>query len=126
MRTRKARKESSLFGLAMRSRTLWAIVRQPSFAMIMTSPTVATSKARILVTDLRRDGLLLRTWKDGQAKLNGYLEDYGSLVDGLISLYEATGELEWIESATLLANRMIEQFWDDEAGGFFFTGQMHE
>src|SRR2546421_8428541 len=87
---------------------------------------VARSNARFLLTDLQRDGLLLRTYKDGQAKLNGYLEDYASLIDGLISLYEATGELEWIEGGITLAEKMINQFWDDEAGGFFFTGQTHE
>ncbi|HEX7722422.1 MAG TPA: hypothetical protein VF397_09700, partial [Pyrinomonadaceae bacterium] len=87
---------------------------------------VARSNARFLLTDLQRDGLLLRTCKDGQAKLNGYLEDYASLIDGLISLYEATGELEWIEAGIKLADKMIDQFWDDEAGGFFFTGETHE
>ena len=87
---------------------------------------VARASARFLLTDLQRDGLLLRTYKDGQAKLNGYLEDYASLIDGLISLYEATGELEWIEGGITLAEKMINQFWDDEAGGFFFTGQTHE
>lgn len=87
---------------------------------------VARSNARFLLTDLQRDGLLLRTCKDGQAKLNGYLEDYASLIDGLISLYEATGELEWIEGGIKLANKMIDQFWDDDAGGFFFTGKTHE
>src|SRR5205085_1732723 len=87
---------------------------------------IARSNARFLLTDLQRDGLLLRTYKDGQAKLNGYLEDYASLIDGLVSLYEATGELEWIEGSVMLADRMIDQFWDDDAGGFFFTGKTHE
>jgi uncharacterized protein YyaL (SSP411 family) len=87
---------------------------------------VARANARFLLTDLQRDGLLLRTWKDNEAKLNGYLEDYASLIDGLISLYEATGELDWIASAIGLADKMIEEFWDDEAGGFFFTGKNHE
>ncbi len=87
---------------------------------------IARANAKFLLTELRRDGVLLRTWKDGQAKLNGYLEDYASLIDGLITLYEATGELDWIASAIELAEKMIEQFWDDEAGGFFFTGKSHE
>jgi uncharacterized protein YyaL (SSP411 family) len=87
---------------------------------------VAEANARFLLTHLQKDGLLLRTYKDGEAKLNGYLEDYACLIDGLISLYEATGELTWIESAVLLADTMIEQFWDDDQGGFFFTGKSHE
>src|SRR6185369_16378561 len=72
------------------------------------------------------DGLLLRTYKDGEAKLNAYLEDYACLIDGLVSLYEASGDLTWIESAVALADTMIEQFWDESEGGFFFTGKSHE
>jgi uncharacterized protein YyaL (SSP411 family) len=87
---------------------------------------IAEANARFLLTHLQKDGLLLRTYKDGEAKLNAYLEDYACLIDGLISLYEATGELTWIESAVSLADKMIEQFWDDGEGGFFFTGKSHE
>jgi len=87
---------------------------------------VARANASFLLTELQRDGLLLRTYKEGSAKLNGYLEDYACLIDGLISLYEATGELNWIEGAIKLAGTMIDQFWDGESGGFFFTGKTHE
>jgi uncharacterized protein YyaL (SSP411 family) len=87
---------------------------------------VARANASFLLTELQRDGLLLRTYKEGSAKLNGYLEDYACLIDGLVSLYEATGELNWIEGAIKLAGTMIDQFWDDESGGFFFTGKTHE
>jgi hypothetical protein len=75
---------------------------------------------------LQHDGLVLRSWKSGEAKLNGYLEDYASLIDGLTSLYEVTGELDWLENAIRLTDQMIDQFWDDQAGGFFFTGRSHE
>ena len=88
--------------------------------------TIAEANARFLLSHLQKDGLLLRTYKDGEAKLNAYLEDYACLIDGLISLYEATGELDWIESAVTLADKMIEQFWDESEGGFFFTGKSHE
>jgi uncharacterized protein len=87
---------------------------------------VARANAKFLLRDLQRDGLLLRTWKNGEAKLNAYLEDYASLIDGLTSLYEVTGELDWLENAMRLTDRMIDQFWDDETGGFFFTGKAHE
>ena len=87
---------------------------------------VAEANATFLLNHLQHDGLLLRTYKDGEAKLNAYLEDYACLIHGLISLYEATGTLKWIESAISLADRMIEEFWDDDSGGFFFTGKSHE
>lgn len=73
------------------------------------------------------DGRLLRTWMAGAApKLNAYLEDYAFLIDALVSLYEATFELRWIEAALDLTEIMVDQFWDADQGGFFFTGRDHE
>jgi uncharacterized protein YyaL (SSP411 family) len=97
-----------------------AILDRPDYRKI------AEANANFLLDHLQKDGLLLRTYKDGEAKLNAYLEDYACLIDGLISLYEATGTLKWIESALSLADKMIEEFWDEDSGGFFFTGKSHE
>jgi uncharacterized protein YyaL (SSP411 family) len=97
-----------------------AILERPDYR------NVAEANAHFLLDQLQKDELLLRTYKDGEAKLNAYLEDYGCLIHGLISLYEATGDLKWIEAAVTLGNKMIDQFWDDDAGGFFFTGKNHE
>jgi uncharacterized protein YyaL (SSP411 family) len=73
------------------------------------------------------DGRLLRTYSAGSSpKLNGYLEDYAFLLEALVSLYEATFEPRWIESALDLAAVMIDQFWDPAEGGFFYTGRDHE
>jgi uncharacterized protein YyaL (SSP411 family) len=69
---------------------------------------------------------LLRTWKDGKAKLNGYLEDYANLADGLIELYQISGEENYLAEAKRLADAMITEFWDAENGGFFFTSNDHE
>ena len=87
---------------------------------------VAKKNARFVLDNLRRDGLLLRTYKDGQAKLNGYLEDYAFFIDGLVTVFEVSGELRWLEEASDLTATMINEFWDDEEGGFFFTGRSHE
>ncbi len=87
---------------------------------------VARRNARFVLDNLRSKGLLLRTFKDGVAKLNGYLEDYACLGEGLLTLYETTGEIEWLEECLALTAKMVEEFWDDEAGGFFFTGKSHE
>ena len=87
---------------------------------------VAEANASILLDQMQNGNLLLRTYKDGKAKLNGYLEDYACFIDGLISLYESTGKLRWIQAAVSLADKMIEQFWDEDAGGFYFTGKAHE
>src|SRR6185295_18429253 len=86
----------------------------------------AQRNARFVLDNLRRDQLLLRTYKDGQAKLNAYLEDYAFFIDGLVTLFETSGELLWLEEAVSLTTKMIDEFWDDEEGGFFYTGRSHE
>ena len=88
--------------------------------------SVAELNADFILSHLQRDGLLLRTFKDGEAKLNAYQEDYACLIDGLTSLYETTGNLRWLENAIRLTDTMIDQFWDGEKGGFYFTGKSHE
>ncbi len=72
------------------------------------------------------DGRLLRTYKDGDARLNAYLEDHAYLLEALLTLYEATLEACWFESAQALAGTMIERFGDRERGGFFSTSDDHE
>jgi uncharacterized protein YyaL (SSP411 family) len=86
----------------------------------------AEKNAHFVLENLKRDGLLLRTYKDNQSKLNGYLEDYAFFIDGLVTLYQATGRLRWLEEALTLTDRMLEEFWDNEEGGFFYTGKSHE
>jgi uncharacterized protein YyaL (SSP411 family) len=72
------------------------------------------------------DGKLYRTYKDGQAKLNAYLEDYAAFVRGLIALYESTFDLRWLSEASRLTQLMLEQFGDPDLGGLFQTGADHE
>ena len=86
----------------------------------------ARRNARFVLGNLRRDRLLLRTYKDGQAKLNGYLEDYSFFAFGLLMLYQATGEMEWLKESQSIVERMNEEFWDEEQGGFYYTGSSHE
>ena len=86
----------------------------------------ARTNADFLLREIWRDGRLLRTFKDGVAKLNAYLEDYAFFAEGLLTLYETTGESKWLQSCSQIAETMVEQFWDDEGGGFYFTGKDHE
>jgi len=72
------------------------------------------------------DPKLLRTWKDGRAKLNAYIEDYANLADGLVDLFQVSGEVRYLKEAKRLADLMITEFWDEENGGFFFTANDHE
>jgi uncharacterized protein YyaL (SSP411 family) len=71
-------------------------------------------------------GRLLRTWKDGRAKLNGYLEDHACFADGLVALYEATFDPRWLAAAREVADTILARFADDESGGFYDTASDHE
>ena len=83
--------------------------------------------AEFLLEELRApDGRLLRSWKDGQAKLNGYLEDHSFLLEALLTLYESSFEPRWFGAALELAGSTIERFADEESGGFFETANDHE
>ena len=73
-----------------------------------------------------RDGRLLSVYKDGQAKLNGYLDDYAFLAAALLDAFEATFTPAYFDLAQQLINTMLEEFWDEEQWGFFFTGKSHE
>ncbi|MBI4233825.1 MAG: thioredoxin domain-containing protein [Chloroflexi bacterium] len=86
----------------------------------------AQGNAAFLLAHLRRDGRLLRSWKDGVASHKGYLEDHAFLADGLLALYEATFHRRWLEDARSLADAMLDLFWDDGVAGFYDTGRDHE
>ncbi|CAN5594965.1 thioredoxin domain-containing protein [soil metagenome] len=87
----------------------------------------AAGAARFVLDEMRDDqGHLLRTWKDGEGRLNAYLEDHAFLLEALLRLYEATFEVRWFEAARETADAMISRFADDERGGFFTTSHDHE
>jgi hypothetical protein len=83
--------------------------------------------AAFVLRDLRdTDGHLLRTYRDGEGRLNGYLEDHAFLLEALLTLYEAGFEPRWFEEARALADTTIARFGDSERGGFFSTSDDHE
>jgi hypothetical protein len=87
----------------------------------------ARQNAAFTLDQLHVNGRLRRTWKDGSgARLNAYLEDYAWLIEGLISLYEATFERRWFDAAVSLADEMAELFWSPDENVFYDTGSDHE
>ena len=86
----------------------------------------AVKNANFLLGAMSPDGKLLRSYREGQAKLPGYLEDYSFVADGLLALYEATFDQRWLTESIGLADRMIELFWDDAVGGFYDTSAEHD
>ncbi len=87
---------------------------------------IAKRNADFILTQLQKHGRLRRTWKDGAAKLNGYIEDYANVSDGLVGLYQVSGDVIYLTEARRLADLMITEFWDNNSGGFFFTSNDHE
>ena len=88
--------------------------------------SAAQRAAEFILTRLYQEGRLLRTYTDGVGKLNAYLDDYAYLIDALLDLHEATFDLKYLDPAKRLAERLIDQFWDEAQGGFFFTSKDHE
>ncbi len=92
---------------------------------------IAEKNARLLLTQIRdSEGRLLHTWKatsdsEGDARIPGYLDDYACLIDGLLTLYEATFDYSYVDEARELADQMIEQFWDTDRGVFYDTSSEH-
>ncbi len=83
---------------------------------------IAKKNADFLLKNmLTTDWKLLHSYRDGLAKINGYLDDYAFFIWGLIELYEATFETRYLKFAIKLTEKMIELFWDENDGGFFLT-----
>ncbi|MCY3919383.1 MAG: thioredoxin domain-containing protein [Chloroflexi bacterium] len=89
----------------------------------------AREAAAFLLDEMRPAGDaggLLRIFAGGRASVPAFLEDYAGLADGLLSLYEATGEERWFVEARQIADAMLTRYWDRDAGGFFTTGSRNE
>lgn len=71
-------------------------------------------------------GSLYHTYRDGEAKVNAFLDDYTFLIWGLIELYEATFEPKYLQKALEFNNILLDEFWDEDHYGFFFTGTNSE
>ena len=86
----------------------------------------ANRTVEFIFSKIFRDGHLLHSYKDGKAKLLGYLDDYAFLAVGLLDLYETTFDRTQFERAIKLADTMLSEFWDEKDGAFFYTGKSHE
>ncbi len=87
----------------------------------------ASRAAAFLLERLARpDGGLFRTYRAQKAHLSAYLEDYAYLAQGLVSLFEATGNERWLKEAERLAERLMRDFGDADGGPFYQTAHDHE
>jgi len=90
---------------------------EPSYA------AVARKAADFILTHLRAShGGLYHRYRDGEAAVPAFLNDYAFLTWGLIELYEATFEVAYLQAAVDLTNNyMLKHFWDEHSGGFYLT-----
>lgn len=85
----------------------------------------AKQNAQFIITkQLKDDGGLFHTYKNGKSTINGYLEDYAATIDAFIALYENTMEQSWLEHAKALTNYTFDHFFDDQSQLFFFTSNL--
>ena len=93
-------------------------------ALVLNEPVysdAAQKCANFILKKLSSKEGLLHRYRDGETNIRAFLSDYSAFIWGLIELYEATFEADHLKEAILLADEMIELFWDDKKGGFFFT-----
>ncbi len=113
--------------------TAWNGLMIEAFAMagaVLSEPrylAAARRAAHFIQDKLRRaNGRLIHTWRNGQAKVEAYLDDYTYLACGLIALYEATGESHYLEQAIADIEVVLTRFAEAAVGGFFYTADDQE
>jgi uncharacterized protein len=91
--------------------------------IICTTPkrAVAFIEEKLMVDDR-----LMARYRDGETKYKAYIDDYAYLSWAYLELYDATYSLEYLEKASALVDNMLALFWDEENGGFFFSGNDSE
>ena len=77
--------------------------------------------AEFLSREMVRDGRVMRSHKQGETRIGGFLEDHAAVALGFLAVYELTFDEQWIERARQIADAMIEWFWNDQTGAFFDT-----
>ncbi len=76
--------------------------------------------------NLVKEGKLLRTYKDGNTKIQGYLDDYSFFGAALLDVFEINPEIKYLKQAQEIANYLVEHFWDSKNNSFYMTADDHE
>jgi uncharacterized protein len=82
---------------------------------------LAVRNGEFLFRELVRDGRVLRSYKNGAAKIAGFLEDHAAIALGALAVYELTFDRTWLDRARRLADEILARFWDDRAEALFDT-----
>jgi len=81
----------------------------------------AVEAVNFIMTRLHHQGRLRHRWRDGEAAVEGNLDDYAYLIWGLLELYQANFHSKYLKTALKLNQTLLEHFWDPDNGGFYFT-----
>jgi uncharacterized protein YyaL (SSP411 family) len=87
---------------------------------------IARNCISFLEKNILVEGRLLRTYKNGTAKINGYLDDYAYFVNALLDVFEIDPNSKYLDLAMQLSYHLIDHFWDEENSSFFMTSDSHE
>ncbi|HJR66868.1 MAG TPA: thioredoxin domain-containing protein [Gemmatimonadaceae bacterium] len=87
---------------------------------------LALRSGHFLAREMVRDNKVFRSWKEGQARITGFLEDHAAVALAFLSLYELTLDASWLTRARLLGDSMVTSFWDESTNVFFDTAHDHE
>ena len=86
----------------------------------------AKKAVKFIESKLANGDELKRTFKDGKAKLDGYLDDYSFYINALLDLFEVDSKVLYLSKAINYTGYMVNHFWDQNSGDFFFTSDNHE
>lgn len=98
----------------------YRVFDEPSFL------DLALRNAAFLESELIMEGKVWHSYKNGEAKIEGYLEDYATLIQAFTNLYQATFEEKWLYLAQTLLDTCVQLFWDEKEGLFYFTSSESE
>jgi len=86
----------------------------------------AIKAATFILEKMYKNKRLFRSYKDGKARFNAYLDDYAFFTAALLDLYEATSKIKWLKTAIDMDQVLAEHYEDKKSGGFFMTSNDHE
>ena len=93
-------------------------------ARVLDDPRYAVAAGRaadFVLSKMRKDGRLHRSYRNGTARLTAYLSDYACMIEGCLNLYEATFDVRWLDEAVALNDVLTAHYYDSSGGGYYFT-----
>ncbi len=96
------------------------IFQEPSYLK------AAKKSSEFVLNKISKDGKLLKRFRNNKAAINAHLDDYAFISWGLLEIYEASFEAEYLSKCIDLMNIMVDDYWDDKNGGFFLGSDQSE